>query len=97
MNIPFIGDVTTTTLILAGITGLIGYIIGSSLRSALKLALIIVAVVFVVGFITPEMVRQLAETITALKPLYETFFSGSNFTGGTLGFLVGFAIGILKG
>jgi uncharacterized membrane protein (Fun14 family) len=97
MNIPFIGDVTTTTLILAGITGLIGYLVGSSLRSALKIALIVVAVVFVVGFVTPEMVRQLAETITALKPLYETFFSGSNFTGGTLGFLAGFAIGFLKG
>ena len=97
MNIPFIGDVTTTTLILSGIAALIGFIIGSQLKSALRLALIVVAVVFVVGFITPEMVRQLAETITALKPLYENLLSGSNFTGGTLGFLAGFSIGLLKG
>jgi hypothetical protein len=97
MNIPFIGEVGTGTLILGGVAALIGYIIGSQLKSALKLAIIILIVACVVGLITPAMMSQLAEIIAALKPLYENYLNAANLSVGTIGFFGGFIIGLWKG
>jgi hypothetical protein len=97
MNIPFIGEVGTGTLVLGGVAALIGYVIGSQLKSALKFAIIILIVAGVVGLITPAMMGQLAEIIAALKPLYENYLNTANFSVGTLGFFIGFVIGLWKG
>jgi len=97
LNIPFIGDIGTGTLVLGGVAALIGYIIGSQLKSALKFAIIILIVAGVVGLITPTIMSQLAEIIAALKPLYENYLNTTNLSIGTLGFFCGFVVGILKG
>ena len=97
MNVPFIGEVGTGTLILGGVAALIGYIIGSQLKSALKLAIIILIVAGVVGLITPQILKQLAEIIASLKPLYENYVNTTNISVGTLGFFMGFVIGLWKG
>lgn len=101
MYIPFLGELTATSLILAGISGLLGYVIGSQLKSAIKIALIILFLVTLFGLITPLMLRQLAEYIVALKPLFASLIGEAGETAGfnlSLGtFILGFVIGLVKG
>jgi len=97
MNIPFIGDIPTMTLILGGVAALLGYVVGSQLKTGLKFAIIILIVAGVVGLITPQIMKQLAEIIASLKPLYENYLNTTNLSVGTFGFFGGMLIGLWKG
>ena len=101
VNLPVVGEVAESALVLTGVAVVIGYVVGGQIKSALKYALIIVVIVFLAGFVTPVMLGQLVEAITALKPLYENLLGGAggtqNVGGATLGFLAGFFVGLVKG
>ena len=99
MQIPFIGDVPISTLVLIGLAGLIGYILGSQVKSGLKVAVILVLFAMIAGMISPETMRQMIALLVQLKPMLDNFTAklGASPEPPLLGFAVGFMIGLWRG
>jgi len=99
LQIPFIGDVPISTLVLIGLAGLIGYILGSQVKSGLKVAVILVLFAMIAGMISPETMRQMIALLVQLKPMLDNFTAklGASPEPPLLGFAVGFMIGLWRG
>jgi len=67
MQVPFIGDVGTATLIFTGISALSGYILGSQIKTALKIIVVLVSAVIVACF---ALNMQAAQTVSSFVSLY---------------------------
>jgi len=95
-------DLNTTFLVAAIIPLIIGFIVGVIIRSALKIGIALVALVFILialGIVSPDQV---------LQPILSLVKSGSSLTAvvqrlagylpySSLTFVVGLAVGLLKG
>ncbi len=95
-------DLSTTFLVAAILPLIVGFIVGVVIRSAIKIGIalaVLVILLIALGIITPDQV---------LQPILSLFKSGSSLTStaqrlagylpySSLTFIIGLAIGLLKG
>ena len=103
MQIPFLGDVGTATLIFTGISALSGFILGSQIKTALKIIVVLVSIVVVACF---ALNMQAAQTVgsfvslyAVLRPVLDEFLAKfqASLEPSLLAFASCFMVGLWKG
>ena len=103
MQVPFIGDVGTATLIFTGISALSGYILGSQIKTALKIIVVLVSVVVVACFALNMQATQIMSSFVSLyaflRPVLDEFLAKfqTSLEPSLLAFFVCFSVGLWKG